>query len=69
MFFISRGDVCVFVVEESQKFDGRGEPPEETYIISLGTGSFFGEVALLGEVSAAYRVRFVRAKLRGYTLH
>ncbi len=55
MFFISRGDVCVYVVEDTPTAGGRIEPPEESYIISLGTGSFFGEVALLDEVRAVAR--------------
>ncbi|CAM9642417.1 unnamed protein product, partial [Ectocarpus sp. 12 AP-2014] len=44
MFFISRGSVRVTVPETEDCDD---EFPEETYIISLGAGSFFGEVALL----------------------
>lgn len=47
MFFISRGSVRVTVPETEDSDD---EFPEETYIISLGAGSFFGEVALLDEV-------------------
>lgn len=48
MFFISRGTVGVFVVPDSgDPFDTGGE---EDYIISLGAGSFFGEVSLLEEV-------------------
>ncbi|CAM9312779.1 unnamed protein product, partial [Scytosiphon promiscuus] len=47
MFFISRGTVRVFVLSEGE--DTMGSPPEESYIISLGAGSFFGEVALLEE--------------------
>lgn len=47
MFFISRGSVRVTVPETE---DCDAEIPEETYIISLGAGSFFGEVALLEEV-------------------
>ncbi|CAM9669824.1 unnamed protein product [Ectocarpus fasciculatus] len=46
MFFISRGSVRVTVPETEDCDD---EFPEETYIISLGAGSFFGEVALLEE--------------------
>lgn len=46
MFFISRGTVRVFVVSEPT--DGE---TEENYVISLGAGSFFGEVALLDDVS------------------
>ncbi|CAM9246327.1 unnamed protein product [Ectocarpus sp. 6 AP-2014] len=46
MFFISRGSVRVTVPETEDCDD---ESPEETYIISLGAGSFFGEVALLEE--------------------
>lgn len=48
MFFISRGTVRVFVLSEVD--DSRRGPPEETYIISLGAGSFFGEISLLDEV-------------------
>lgn len=48
MFFISRGTVRVYVVPNSE--DCSGVPEEENYIISLSDGSFFGEVALLGEV-------------------
>ncbi|CAM9880616.1 unnamed protein product, partial [Ectocarpus sp. 8 AP-2014] len=47
MFFISRGSVRVTVPDTEDCDD---EFPEETYIISLGAGSFFGEVALLEEV-------------------
>lgn len=48
MFFINRGAVRVFVLSDP---DENGyTPPEETYVISLGAGSFFGEVALLEEV-------------------
>ncbi|CAM9213269.1 unnamed protein product, partial [Hapterophycus canaliculatus] len=47
MFFISRGTVRVFVLSESEdSVDGN---TQESYIISLGAGSFFGEVALLEE--------------------
>ncbi|CAM9716906.1 unnamed protein product [Ectocarpus sp. 4 AP-2014] len=46
MFFISRGSVRVTV---SGTEDCDDEFPEETYIITLGAGSFFGEVALLEE--------------------
>lgn len=49
MFFISRGTVGVFVVPESHD-SSKDTPEEETYIISLGAGSFFGEVSLLEEV-------------------
>lgn len=48
MFFISRGTVRVFVVSGAD--DGGDVPREEDYVISLGAGSFFGEVALLEEV-------------------
>ncbi len=48
MFFISRGSVRVFVLSEAD--DSGRLPPEETYIISLGAGSFFGEISLLDEV-------------------
>lgn len=48
MFFISRGTVRVFVLSESE--DAADAAREERYIISLGAGSFFGEVALLEEV-------------------
>lgn len=48
MFFISRGTVRVFVLSDSE--DCGDSPSDETYIISLGAGSFFGEVALLEEV-------------------
>lgn len=48
MFFISRGTVRVLVISDPD--DSGNTPPEETYIISLGAGSFFGEVALLEEV-------------------
>lgn len=71
MFFISRGDVCVFVIEDTPTAGGRIECPEETYIISLGTGSFFGEVALLGEVRVVARCRLVESHnlcLRGWCL-
>ncbi|CAM9697347.1 unnamed protein product [Pylaiella littoralis] len=47
MFFISRGTVRVLVISDPD--DSGNTPPEETYIISLGAGSFFGEVALLEE--------------------
>ena len=48
MFFISRGTVRVFVLSEAD--DSGAYAPEETYIISLGAGSFFGEISLLDEV-------------------
>lgn len=48
MFFISRGTVGVFVVPEGD--DPSEAPAEESYVISLGAGSFFGEVSLLEEV-------------------
>lgn len=48
MFFISRGTVGVFVVPDSD--DPTDGPGEESYVISLGAGSFFGEVSLLEEV-------------------
>lgn len=38
----------MFVLSEVD--DSRRGPPEETYIISLGAGSFFGEISLLDEV-------------------
>eukprot|EP00903_Cladosiphon_okamuranus_P006812 g6640.t1 len=47
MFFISRGTVGVFVVPESD--DSCDARMGESYIISLGAGSFFGEVSLLEE--------------------
>lgn len=69
MFFISTGTVGVFVVPESD--DPFETPGDEDYVISLGAGSFFGEVSLLEEVfssSAAKPVlrRFVCRPLSTY---
>lgn len=52
MFFISRGTVRVFVTHEDSCGDERRS---ENYIISLGAGSFFGEVALLEEVTPIHK--------------
>lgn len=66
MFFISRGTVRVFVVPEDDEC--LDVSVAERYIISLGDGSFFGEVALLDEVR--YNQSLVTTSIRHqYTQH
>ncbi len=51
----------MYVVSETD--DSGLIPPEETYIISLGAGSFFGEISLLDEVCQLYVRHGSRSRL------